>query len=951
MTVIFHYHRVKGVITSGIIFSVLLLNTTCSFVLLLDILLYNSSMYSEPETNNIYRIFLCNFCLFVLSCFTDDSVEAGLKPNEDDKNLLDEIGTKNKTTEDNEADISPKLSSSFISNITFYWYTKLVKKAFKRELKINEIYNLEDGMKTNTVVEEFNKQFYKEVNHIEKLNEKLNTKRKFDSISLLKVIWRTCGFQLLIIILLRTIGDIAGFLTPVLLYLVMDFIKSDQPKWHGVFFIIGFILSTLLNSIFTNLVNLNSFEVAINLRTSLSNLVFYKAVRLSPKARKATTVGQITNLFQIDSARFSSYATYFVYIWSTPFQIIIAFSLLYLLVGNATFITILVISLIMASQYFLNRYRNKYISLEMKSNDGRIMQINEVLSGIKIIKLYAWENAFISKITNERNKQAYYIKLIYYLNMVVNWIFFSFSPMITLTTTIAVYIFLIDGTQFSAQKAFVLISIFSILAYPIEQLPTLISYYFNCKVSIKRLSTFFCQDELEKYVNRVSDNKLALTIKNKARFTWMSKDEKDEIKIEESNGIKKSDLDNKEIKTFELKEIELEVNKGSFVAVIGSVGSGKSSLISAIQGEMHLVENDEGVKGEVNISDDQEICYVAQQAWIQNNSFKMNILFGKSFDEGKYREVINACALEPDLKQFEAYDETEIGEKGINLSGGQKQRVSLARACYSSLLAGNNKKIILLDDPLSAVDAHVSKLLCDNVLNSKTGILKDTTRILVTNQLNQLSDLNVDQIILLKDGKIEFKCSYDELMKMEKNGELDEYDLKLTQNESKDEDEDKKSIKSDNQKSEENSKTDKSKLNSKLIEKEKQEEGKVNLKNYLTYLKNFGIFYAFGGLILMIGENCFQIYSRVYLSEWTNTKLNATDAEIVKVNNRNHLLVFAGLASIECLLNIAANVFIIFGFLSTVKLFHENLLYKILRSPISFFDTTPLGMLVQFNKK
>ena len=952
MTVIYHFHRVKGVITSGITFSVLLLNTTCSFVLLLDILLYNSSMYSKPETNNIYRICLCNCCLVVLSFFTDDPVDAGLKPSEI------EAPDGEDRMPDNEVDLSPKQYCSFISKITFFWYTKLVKKANKRELKINEIYQLEENMKINFVINKFNRNFYKEIKRIEKSNENSGRNIKFNSNNLLKVVWKTYGTDLILIILLKTAADIMTFCTPLLMDLMMHFISSpDEPAWHGVLIIIGFILTSSLSNIFSNFSNMNSFEVAINLGTSYSNLVFYKALRLSPSAKRKTASGKIINLFSVDSYRFADYAPFFVYVWSTPFQITVGFYLLYRLLGKATFVAMFVISLFMILQYFLNRYRDKYLTTEMKLNDERMMLINEIFSGIKIIKLYAWEKAFIKKVTEKRYEQVYYIKLIYYLEMLANWIFFSLSPFIILTTTIGIYIFFVDDSQLKPEKAFVAISIFNILDQPIEEISSLIAYYFTCKVSTKRLSKFYKEDELEKYVNRKRDDKIALSIKNKARFVWEVKDENDDPNYNHAfetdeeddtnsmNSINRSDSSFKEKKNFELKDIELEVSKGSFVAVIGSVGSGKSSLISAILGEMHLVENDEGVKGEVNISDDQTICYVAQQAWIQNDSFKNNVLFGKAFNEQNYKKVIDACALEPDLQQFEAYDETEIGEKGINLSGGQKQRVSLARACYSSLSASNSNQIILLDDPLSAVDAHVSKHLCDNVLNSRTGLLNKTTRILVTNQLNQLGDLNPDQIILLKDGKIELKCTYDELMEMEKNGKLDEYDLQLTQYDSKNEseDEDKEPEKSNNQVIVED-KRDENKLdNNKLIEKEKQEKGKVNSKNYFIYFKYFGFFKLGTALILMIGENCFQIFSRVYLAEWTNIKLNSTDVEVIKTSNRDHLLVFAGLALIECFLNIGNKFIVILGILSTVKLFHKILLDRILRAPMNFFDTTPLG--------
>ena len=490
-----------------------------------------------------------------------------------------------------------------------------------------------------------------------------------------------------------------------------------------------------------------------------------------------------------------------------------------------------------------------------------------------------------------------------------------------------------------------------------------ISNLISIRVSLKRISDFLGEDELQRYVERRYDEKLAVSIENNARFAWITKEQDDQESSQSREDLTTdiSELNKKNKKPFELKDIELKVGKGQFIVVIGQVGSGKSSLISAILGEMELTENESGEKGRVNVSSDQDICYVPQQAWIQNDTFRGNILFGKPFNQAKYDEVVSSCCLRADLGQFEGGDLTEIGERGINLSGGQKQRVSLARACYSSRLIGDNRQIILLDDVLSAVDAHVGKSLCENVLNSSTGILKDTTRILITNQLNQLDDLEMDQIVLLKDGQIALKCTYDELLKMEKSGELDDYNLRLGQNQKKEETEeenkelDKSEASSSSNSSsqtlpgkeetaEENSK-DKP---SKLIEKEKREQGQVKLKNHLIYLQNFGKILALPVVLFIVLENVFQVYSRLYLASWTEIRLNTSEMSTGAADefHRAHLLVFVTLASLDSICDIIFNSFMAFGVFRALKLFHEKLLYKILRSPMSFFDTTPLGRIL-----
>ncbi|RCN46028.1 ABC transporter, ATP-binding protein [Ancylostoma caninum] len=246
----------------------------------------------------------------------------------------------------------------------------------------------------------------------------------------------------------------------------------------------------------------------------------------------------------------------------------------------------------------------------------------------------------------------------------------------------------------------------------------------QCRVSNKRLKAFFAEEEMDASAvgNRSSDE--ALKIED-GKFTW-----------ENSEGDET------------LKNINLSVKRGQLVAIVGKVGSGKSSLLQAILGEMNKVS------GTVNVCG--SIAYVPQQAWIQNLTLRDNVLFNRSYDPLFYDKVVEACALKQDLVSLPAEDLTEIGEKGINLSGGQKQRVSLARAAYS------HADIVLLDDPLSAVDSHVGKHIFENVISSTTGLLCNTTRILVTHGLHYLKFC--DKVVVMKGGEINEMGTYQELI-------------------------------------------------------------------------------------------------------------------------------------------------------------------------------------------
>lgn len=351
-----------------------------------------------------------------------------------------------------------------------------------------------------------------------------------------------------------------------------------------------------------------------------------------------------------------------------------------------------------------------------------------------------------------------------------------------------------------------------------------------------------------------------------------------------------------------MKNINIRIEKNTLTAVVGTVGSGKSSLISAFLGEM------EKTSGRVNTLG--TIAYVAQQAWIQNATLKDNILFGKPLDSKMYDRIIEACALKPDFEMLPGGDQTEIGEKGINLSGGQKQRVSLARAVYA------NSDIYFLDDPLSAVDSHVGKHIFDHVVGPQ-GLLKNKTRLLVTHGITYLPQ--TDQVIVLKDGIVSETGTYQELLDKKgafsdfllhhiKEVEEDDEELDVLQSQlsgtAVSEEISKKLIRHRSRVSESVSETGSENLNGsalirqksvdsadrnllrqrsvsvddtkkksslvdpdKLIEVEKAETGSVKWSVYKHYLKSIGLFLTFATIVLNMVFQGFSIGSNVWLGE------------------------------------------------------------------------------------
>lgn len=379
----------NGVITSGILFFSTALFTVCSFLVFLDSAF--DPMYSDFETTNIFRIFLCNLCLFFLSWFTDDPVDAGLKPREDDETTSEKTEGHEKE-KFKEPPPCPHDYSSFISKVTFTWIISLLRKAANRELKLEEIYQVRNDIKIGPNIKRFNAHFEDELKRIEMQNQRNPAKKKKFSISnTLHLIWRNQKFNIICLVIFKISADVIIFSQPLLLSFMIDFIRDENSvQWQGMLIVFGFILTSTLKTIFTNVQSLSAFAVAMNLRTAFQNLIFNKALRLSNQAKNKRTTGQITNLFTTDPARFTDFAPVYVYIISGPLQLVLGFSILFYVVGKAAIASVLIVFLIMLCQYFLNLFLERYATAETKVNDERIKLINEVLAGMKIIKLYGW---------------------------------------------------------------------------------------------------------------------------------------------------------------------------------------------------------------------------------------------------------------------------------------------------------------------------------------------------------------------------------------------------------------------------------------------------------------------------------------------------------------------------------------------------------------------------------
>ncbi|KAI9661444.1 MAG: hypothetical protein M1829_006275 [Trizodia sp. TS-e1964] len=573
---------------------------------------------------------------------------------------------------------------------------------------------------------------------------------------------------------------------------------------------------------------------------------------------------------------------------------------------------------------------------------------------MKSIKLYAWTSAFIKKLNYIRNDQELNtLRKIGAAQSVANFTWSS-TPFLVSFSTFTVFV-LTRNDPLTTEIVFPALTLFNLLTFPLSVLPMVITAVVESTVAVGRLTSFLAADELQTdaVVQRPTvdeDGAETLHIRD-GTFAW-----------------------NKSENKTALRHINFSAKKGELSCVVGRVGSGKSSLLQAILGDLFKVS------GEVVVCGD--VAYVAQQAWVMNASVKENIVFGHRWDPNFYEKTINACALIEDFQTLPNGDQTEVGERGISLSGGQKARLTLARAVYA------RADIYLLDDCLSAVDAHVGRHLIENVFGSK-GLLKSKTRILSTNSIPVL--MEADFISLLREGEITEKGTYDQLMAMK--GDIANL-IRTNSNEQENESESQLGTESesstiigtgqssdpeDSGEASEGLKAAPSHSEGTTLRKysvntlrrasaasfrgprakaldeeggdgqpsgqskEFSEKGKVRWKVYVEYAKASNLAAVSVYLCFLVGAQILQIGSSIWLKEWSEA--NGEYGGNPEVGKYIGIYFTFGIGS-ALMVVLQTLILWIFCSIEASRKLHERMAFAIFRSPMSFFDTTPAGRIL-----
>ncbi|XP_076974835.1 multidrug resistance-associated protein 1-like isoform X1 [Tamandua tetradactyla] len=805
---------------------------------------------------------------------------------------------------------SPEKNASFFSKVTYSWFSRVIILGYKKPLEREDLFELNESDSSYTVCPIFEKQWRREVlrnQERQKVKASFGKKAHTRKPSLLYALCSTFKFVLIQVALFKVIADILSFTSPLIMKQMIIFCEHRTDfGWSGYGYAMALFVVVFLQTLILQQYQRFNMLTSAKIKTAVIGLVYKKALLLSSISRKNFSTGEIINLMSADAQQLMDLTANLNLLWSAPFQILMAISLLWQELGPAVLAGVAVLVLVIPLNALVAARVKNLKKSQTKTKDKQIKLLNEILHGIKILKLYAWEPSYKKKIIEIREQELKVQKSAGYL-AVFSMLTLTCIPFLVSLATFGVYFLLDEGNILTATKVFTSMSLFNILRLPLFDLPAVISAVVQTKISLGRLEDFLNTEEIlpqniEK--NYIGDHAIGFT---NASFSW------------DKTGIPV------------LKGLNFMIPEGALVAVVGQVGSGKSSVLSAILGEMEKLSGVVQRKGSV--------AYVSQQAWIQNCILQENILFGSIMQKQFYEQVLEACALLPDLEQLPDGDQTEIGERGVNISGGQKQRVSLARAVYSGA------DIYLLDDPLSAVDVHVGKQLFEKVIGS-SGLLKNKTRILVTHDLTLLS--RVDLVVVLEGGRVAQMGAYQELLSKTPNF------TNLLQTFS----EDGKThalkrvsvmnsraiLKDQILEQKDRPSWDQGKQFS--VKKEKIPVGGVKFSIVLKYLKAFGWLWVWLGMATFLGQNLVGIGQNLWLSTWAKEAKHMNEFTEWKQLRSDKLNIYGILGLMQGLFVCCGAYVLTKGSLAASRTLYTQLLNNVLHLPLQFFETNPIGQII-----
>ncbi|KAL8535199.1 hypothetical protein ACS0TY_010996 [Phlomoides rotata] len=522
------------------------------------------------------------------------------------------------------------------------------------------------------------------------------------------------------------INTIASYIGPLLITSFVKFLSTKtENSWHyGLILALIFFTAKTVESLSQRQWYFGARRIGIRVRAGLMALIYKRCLVIKNGGTgtgTGTSSGIIINYISVDVERIEEFCWHFHGIWLFPIQVVFALLILYRNLGAAPSVAALLATVfVMISNTPLANLQERLHTKIMDERDSRIKATSETLKSMRVLKLHSWESAFLNKLLKFRESERGWLVKYLYTRSATTFLFWA-SPTLVSVVTFGVCVVL--GTPLTSATVLSALATFRILQEPIYNLPELFSMIAQTKVSIDRVQSFLMEEDHKRLVQNHAST-AAIDIEA-GEYAWQNRDaKKPAIKITE----------------------KLRIMKGSKVAICGSVGSGKTSLLCSILGELHKISGS-------SIKTHGSKAFVLQSAWIQTGTIRDNVLFGKEMNQAFYEDVVEACALNQDIAMWADGDLCIVGERGLNLSGGQKQRIQMARAIYS------NSDIYLLDDPFSAVDAHTGAHMFRKCLMQ---LLHNKTVVYVTHQLEFLDAS--DLVLVMEDGRIVESGKYQDLV-------------------------------------------------------------------------------------------------------------------------------------------------------------------------------------------
>nr|XP_033808126.1 LOW QUALITY PROTEIN: ATP-binding cassette sub-family C member 9 [Geotrypetes seraphini] len=891
---------------------------------------------------------------------------------------------------------------NLLSKATYWWMNTLIISAHKRPIDLKTIGKLPIAMRALTNYMSL-KDAYEEQK--KKVADKPN-----HNPSIWLAIYRAFGRPILLSSTFRYLADLLGFAGPLCISGIVQRVDerkeninqsntTSSENWiFNIYFLSSkefvenaFVLAVLL---FLALILQRTFlqasyyvtiETGINLRGALLAMLYNKILRLSTSnmSMGEMTLGQINNLVAIETNQLMWFLFLCPNLWAMPVQIIMGVILLYKLLDISALVGAAVIVLLAPVQYFIATKLAEAQKSTLDYSTERLKKTNEILKGIKLLKLYAWEHIFCANVEETRMKEltslktfALYTSLSIFMNAAI--------PIAAVLATFVTHAY-VSTTSLTPAKAFASLSLFHILVTPLFLLSTVVRFAVKAIVSVQKLNEFFISDEIgddtwrngdaaqsfescrkhtgvhTKAINRKQPLRYQLDSYEQSSRRQPYSSETEDVAVKVSNGYFSwgSGLST-------LSNIDIRIPTGQLTMIVGQVGCGKSSLLLGILGEM------QNIHGNVYWSNKNRnsVAYAAQKPWLLNATVEENITFGSTFNKQRYKSVTDACSLQPDIDLLPFGDQTEIGERGINLSGGQRQRISVARALYQ------NTSIVFLDDPFSALDIHLS----DHLMQE--GILKflqedKRTVVLVTHKLQYLP--HADWIIAMKDGTVLREGTLKDIQN--NDNELYEHWKTLMNRQDqeleKDTEADQTILERKTLRRAMYSREAKAQMENEDEEEEEEEDEEDNMSSAMRlrtkmpwrtcwrYLTSGGFFLLFLLIFSQLMKHTIIVAIDYWLALWTddtnktppessdltnsstNNALNNTwRSENVNPSRTFYVAGFSILSGAGIFFCLISSLTVEWMGLTAAKNLHNNLLKKIILAPIRFFDTTPVGLIL-----